>query len=94
MIRTVVSFSWKIEPFRMSKFIAHKIKPSLSTETVSEQSNQFMQRNATVNDWGKWAQYGHRLFSKVCTRLPKFQSSSFCSFKVLIHLSGMAIAKR
>ena len=50
VIATVISFSWKVQPFWVSKFIANKVKVSFSSEAIRHQSAK--QKKINVMDGG------------------------------------------
>ena len=54
-----VAFTWKVEPFGVTKLIALEVEVSLATKSVSDEADHLVQAHATLNDWRELAQGRH-----------------------------------
>jgi len=45
----VITIAGEIDPFRVAKFVPHEIQVSLSSDSNSEETKDFMQRNPALN---------------------------------------------
>jgi hypothetical protein len=48
-ITVVVSFSWEVDPFWMTKFVTHEVKIGLSTKRLRQESNHFVEGHSPVD---------------------------------------------
>jgi len=46
-----ITLPWKIDPFRVSEFIAHESQIPFSTEGKRDEPGHFVQSHASCDDW-------------------------------------------
>lgn len=51
-----VALAWKVEPLWVTEFVALKIKITLATESVGNQTNHLMQTHTALDDWRELAE--------------------------------------
>jgi hypothetical protein len=49
MVRPAVALAGKVNPFRMSEFVAHESQVTLTSKTECQESDHFMQSHASEN---------------------------------------------
>lgn len=59
MIRGLVSSTWKIKPFRVTKLISNKVQVAFPSKTAGYQTNHFVQSHTPVNDRVGWGYAWH-----------------------------------
>lgn len=59
VVRVVVSGTREVEPFRVAEFITLKVEITFATQSVSEESNHFVEGKTALNDGGKVGECRH-----------------------------------
>lgn len=57
--RVSIPLTGEIEPLRVSKLVTLEVKIALSAQGMGQESNEFVESHAPVNDCGQWRQHGH-----------------------------------
>lgn len=59
MIAPIVTFSWEINPLRVSELIAHEGEVALVAQTERNESDHFVQSHASEYPWCLFVEYTH-----------------------------------
>jgi len=59
VVRVVVPGTREVEPFRVAEFITLKVEVAFTTQSVSEESDHFVEGKTALNDGGKVGECRH-----------------------------------